>query len=137
VWFVGGVLGALAAALLFANVVATRQVLASDLFETSQKVAQTILLWLVPGFVFVVWGILREGRRGQQGDRAIGGSTLVVDWIVRSAGGLADHGDGGGHHHDRHHDGGHQGGHDFGHHGDFGGGGQDGGGFGGQGGNGN
>lgn len=131
--FVGGVIGALAAALLFANVVATRRVLASDLFETSQKVAQTILLWLVPGFVFVVWGILREGRLGQQGDRAIGGSTLVVDWIVRSAGGLADQGDGGGHHHD----GGHHGGHDGGHHGDFGVGGPDGGGFGGQGGNGN
>jgi hypothetical protein len=140
VWLLRGVFGVLGAALLFANVVATKRVWASDLFETSQKIAQTALMWLVPGSVFIVWGVLREPRVGHRRDPPIAGVTFVVDWFVgtgdfaHDAGGSAQH-DGG--HHGTSHDGGHHDGfHGGGHHGGFGGGGHDGGGFGGHGGDG-
>jgi hypothetical protein len=120
VWLLRAVFGLLGATLLLANVVATKRVWASDLFERSQKTAQTILLWLVPGFVFVVWGVLRERRAGQQSDLAAGGWTFFVDGIA-GTGDFATHGGGDGHngggHHDWGHDGGSHGGGGFGGHG--------------------
>jgi len=47
-WLLCAVFGVLGAAVLFANLVATRWVWRSDLLETSQKVAQTAFMWLVP-----------------------------------------------------------------------------------------
>lgn len=130
-WLLSAVFGALGAAILVANVVATKRVWASELFETSQKVAQTAFMWLVPGGVFVVWGVLREPRIGEQRDRAIAGVTFAVDWFVGTGDFAHDGGSG------SHHDGGHHGTfHHGGHHGGFGGGGHDGGGFGGHGGDG-
>jgi hypothetical protein len=131
VWLLRAVFGVLGAALLLANVVATKWVWASNLFETPQKVAQTAFLWLVPGGVFVVWGVLREPKLGGQRDRAIAGVTFVVDWFV-GTGDSAHDGSGSGHHNSGHHGAFNDGGH----HGGFGGGGHDGGGFGGHGGDG-
>ena len=131
VWLLRAVFGALGAAVLFANLVATRLVWRSELFETSQKVAQTVFLWLVPGGVFLVWGVLRESKPGPQRDRAIAGVTFAVDWFVGTGDFSHDSGSGG------HHDGGHHGTfHGGGHQGSHGGGGHDGGGFGGHGGDG-
>jgi hypothetical protein len=42
-------LGGLMAVLVAANVVITRRLWRSPLFERSQKIAQTALIWLVPG----------------------------------------------------------------------------------------
>ena len=131
VWLLRAVFAVLGAALLLANVVATKRLWASDLFETSQKVAQTAFMWLVPGGVFVVWAVLREPRFSHQNDSAIAGVTFAVDCFV----GTGDFGRSAG-------DGGHHGGGHHGHHGGFGGGGHDGGGghggggFGGHGGDG-
>lgn len=130
VWLLRVVFGGLGAALLVANVVATKRLWASDLFETWQKVAQMAFMWLVPGGVFVVWGVLREPRLGHQSDRAIAGVTFAVDCFVGTGDFASNTGDGG------HLGGGHHGGIDHRHHGGFGGGGHDGGGFGGQGGDG-
>ncbi len=122
VWLLRAVFGVLGAALLFANVVATKRLWASDLFETWQKVAQTAFMWLVPGGVFVVWGVLREPRFGNQSDSAIAGVTFAVDCFLGTGGFASSAGDGG-----------HHGGGDHGHHSGLGGGGHGGGGFGGGG----
>jgi len=113
---------------LFANVVTTRRLWASASFETSQKVAQTALIWLVPGGAIVVWNFLREPRVDSHSDPSTGGVSLVVaGWLLGSPeesshhasdaghhgsdGGHHSHGDGGGHHGG---DGGHGGGFDGG-----------------------
>ena len=120
----------LGAALLFANVVATRRLWASELFETSQKVAQTALMWVVPGGVLLVWSVLRERKPGSERDPAIAGVTFVVDFFAGSGAFARDAGDVG-HHGVGHHGGDHHG--PF-HDGGFGGGGHGGGGHGGDGG---
>lgn len=120
----GVVLVGIGLVVVFMNVVATRRLWASPIFEASQKVAQTILMWLIPGGVFVVWSVLREPRIGSPRDATAGGATFVVDWLMSSRASGGHHGSDGGHH------GGGDGG---GHHADFGGGGHGGGGEGGGG----
>jgi len=44
------------------NVSTMRRVWASAAFERSQKVAQTVVLWLVPGSFFLVRHVLAEPR---------------------------------------------------------------------------
>jgi len=119
--------------IVFANVVATRRLWTSAIFETSQKVAQTVLMWLVPGSVIVVWNVLREPRIGDQPDptAGTGAAFVVTDWLLGAArysghhGGAGEHhgseggqdsaGDGGAHHHGGDGgDGGHGGGFDGG-----------------------
>jgi uncharacterized membrane protein YgcG len=84
----------------FANVVATRRLWASEIFERSQKVAQTVLMWLVPGSVIVVWNVLREPRMGNQPDPTAGGAAtfMVTDWLLGAPRDSGHHG--GGEHHD-------------------------------------
>ena len=74
-------------AIAFANVVTTRRLWTSPIFETSQKVAQMALMWLIPGSAFVVWSVLREPRYGGDADATTRGSAFdMPDWV-----------DGGGH----------------------------------------
>jgi hypothetical protein len=112
----------------FANVVTTRRLWASAIFETSQKVAQTALMWLVPGSVIVVWNVLREPGLGSEPDPTTGGAAvLVTDWLLGSSGDSGRPGSVGGHNGgDGHHSSGDDGG---GHDGGYGGDGGHGGGF--------
>jgi hypothetical protein len=129
----GAVLLVAGVVIVFANVVTTRRLWASAIFETLQKVAQTVLMWLVPGSAIVVWNVLREPRIGSEPDPTTGGAAFVVtDWLLGSSENSGHHGSDGGHHGgDGHHSAGDGGG---GHHGGFGGDGGHGGGFGGGGG---
>jgi hypothetical protein len=54
------IVGVAAVVVVVANVATTRRLWASAIFERPQKIAQSILLWLVPGSVFVVRAVLRE-----------------------------------------------------------------------------
>jgi hypothetical protein len=115
-------------AIVFANVVTTRRLWASAIFETSQKVAQTALMWLVPGAAIVVWNVLREPRLGSQPDPTTAGAAfLVTDWLLGSSGDSRHHGSAGGHQGGDGHDSAGNG--DGGHHGGYGGDGGHGGGF--------
>ena len=56
---VGALLLTTGALIALLNVVVTRRLWASVELETSQKVAQTIMTWLIPGSVLAVWAVLR------------------------------------------------------------------------------
>jgi hypothetical protein len=130
----GALLLAVGLVVAFMNAVTTRRLWASTIFETSQKVAQTIIMWLIPGSVMIVWNVLRESRIGSRSDQTTGGEAfMVTDWLWGSHGDGSHHGSDGGHHTGGD-AGGHHGGHDSGggHGGGFGG--DSGGGFGGHGG---
>lgn len=120
------VLLALGAIIVFMNTVTTRRLWGSAIFERSQKIAQTVLIWIVPGSVIVVWNILREPRSDER-DSTVGGAAVVLDWLLVSQVGTGHHGAAGGG------AGGGDGGYDAGAHGGSGG---DGGGSGGDGGGG-
>jgi hypothetical protein len=88
---------AVGVAVAVANIVTTRSLWRSPIFERSQKVAQTALIWIVPGSFVVVRHLLREPAR-------------VIDFAdptVHRSYGFADdptahnhgHGDGDGGHH--------------------------------------
>src|SRR5580704_17273051 len=87
----------LVVAVVVANVVTIRARWLSPLFEKSQKVAQSVLIWIVPGAFVVVRHFLHEPS----------GSSQYVDPTVHRADGYADdptsvmhgHGDGDGGHH--------------------------------------
>jgi uncharacterized membrane protein YgcG len=85
---------------VLANILTTYRLWASPLFETPQKIAQTILVWLVPGSVVVVRFFLRDTKR--TGGRGSAVSLTMTDaaaaWSIVV--GAADHrtgdyGDGG------------------------------------------
>jgi hypothetical protein len=118
---------------VLANILTTHRLWASPLFETPQKIAQTILLWLVPGSVLIVRFFLREprGRRRNGSAANLEVTSGVAAWAILA--GTADHragdyGDGGrvdsqgdGDHGGHGHGGGDSGGHDGGGGGGFGG----------------
>ena len=109
---------------VFVNVVATLRLWRSAVFERPQKVAQTILMWLVPGSVIIVWNLLGEPRIGGQRDATAGGIAFVAtDWLLGSP---AYHRSNAGHHNTGGDGGGYDGNHGNAGHG--GGGGYDGGG---------
>jgi hypothetical protein len=86
-------LGALVVAM---NVVVLRRLWASAMFDRGQKIAQTVLLWLLPGSVFLVWAVVREPAAGGRRDR--------IDEVIDVLAGADDVGAPGGHHvdHDGH-----------------------------------
>jgi hypothetical protein len=84
------------AAVAAANAFTTRALWASPMFERSQKVAQTVLIWVLPGsFVFT-----RHFVRGTA-DRADGDPTVSRDDRILEDPSAFNHGHGdfGGHHH--------------------------------------
>jgi hypothetical protein len=87
--FVG--LGALILAL---NASVTRRLWASAMFERGQKVAQTILLWLLPGSVFLVWAVVREPSKRGEPRHWI---DTTVDALTGAADDVGGHGAHGGH----------------------------------------
>jgi hypothetical protein len=90
-------LTALVLALAVANAVTVRSLWRSPLFDKSQKVAQAVLVWIIPGFFFVVRHLLNEPA----------GTAGTDDPTVRRDQGYADdptvfgygHADGDGGHH--------------------------------------
>jgi hypothetical protein len=90
-------LALLGVAVAVANVVTMRSLWVSPIFEKSQKVAQSALIWIVPGAFVVVRHLLREPA----------GATHDGDPTVNRNHGYADdptgyhhgHGDGDGGHH--------------------------------------
>jgi hypothetical protein len=106
------------------NTLATRRLWNSAIFEPSQKVAQTILIWVIPGSFIVVWAFLREPRVepgiGGRSDPRVGGLAVsAINWLAGTSS------DGGGYPGGGHHEGtggSHQAAFDGGgHHGGFGG----------------
>jgi hypothetical protein len=90
-------LTALGVALAVANVVTVRSLWLSPIFEKSQKVAQSVLIWIVPGFFVVVRHLLREpsGTTGSVDPTTSRDSGYTADPTGYSHG----HGDGDGGHH--------------------------------------
>ena len=84
-----GLIG-LGAAVASANALTTRSLWASPMFERPQKIAQTVLMWLVPGSFFVTRLLVRAPDRVDSSDSTVGPSTYVA-----SPNGY-HHGDGGG-----------------------------------------
>ena len=86
------------------NVLTTRRLWASPLFERPQKIAQSVLLWLVPGSFVVVRHVLNDYRIGRSpdgGDSTAGNPEGSVDDSVGGGGhhswdGGGGFGDGGG-----------------------------------------
>jgi uncharacterized membrane protein YgcG len=120
------VLCAIATFVVVINLVTLRRLWASPIFERPQKIAQTILLWVVPGSFLAVRYVLREQRVRRSVNPTTGAAILVWEnaWNYLPGGG--HDGSFGGHH-----------GHDAGSagfSGDNGGGSNDGGGWGGGGG---
>lgn len=92
-WAIG-----LCALLIVVNLTVTIGIALSHTYETSQKLMQIVLVWLVPGIGAVVcWGVLREEKHTF---RSISGSHEDTSNGYDSASGYDDghhHGDGGGH----------------------------------------
>ncbi len=86
------ILTAFGAALIVANAMVTRRLWRSEIVERPQKMAQTVLIWLVPGSFAVVRFLLREPRQG----RSRADSTCsrdhddFVDWRDRGRSDGAD-----------------------------------------------
>jgi hypothetical protein len=89
-WVVCGIAGLVAAI----NVVTTKRLWASPIFERPQKIAQSVLLWLIPGSFFVVRQALVDHlpRRATAGDDWTAGDTGGIDF----EGNFGGHGHGGG-----------------------------------------
>jgi hypothetical protein len=85
-----GLIG-LGAVVAFANALTTRSLWSSPMFERPQKIAQTVLMWLVPGTFVVTRLLVRAPDRIDPADPTVGGSSYVAD----PAGYHHGHGDGG------------------------------------------
>ena len=83
-WVVCGVAGLVAAI----NAVTTKRLWASPIFERPQKIAQSVLLWLIPGSVVVV----RQALVDHLARRVTAGDTGGIDF----EGNFGGHGHGGG-----------------------------------------
>jgi hypothetical protein len=71
-WYIGiCVVVGLGLALVVQNVITLRRLWASPIFERSQKIAQTILIWLVPGSVIVVRATVDPPRDNDTDDPTI------------------------------------------------------------------
>ena len=64
-------LGTAAVLLVVFNAAATRRLWRSTAYERGQKMAQTWLLWLMPGASLLVWWLLREPGHTRAGDPTI------------------------------------------------------------------
>ena len=60
--------GTLGALLMILNVLTLRRLWTSPVYDTSQRVLQTVLLWLLPGSVFFVRHILADKREPPSDD---------------------------------------------------------------------
>jgi hypothetical protein len=59
------------AAITAVNGIVTVRLWRSPLFDRGQKVAQTILLWVIPGTAAVVYGLLRSPERSPSNDPTV------------------------------------------------------------------
>ena len=91
--FAGWVGGGLAVLLAGANAVTTTRLWASPIFERPQKIAQSILVWLIPGSFAVVRHALADHlpRAGIGSD-----DPTVSNEGLAAEGDIAAHGGGGG-----------------------------------------
>jgi ABC-type nickel/cobalt efflux system permease component RcnA len=92
-WAIAALAGVVGVLVLL-NAVTTGRLWMSHEFERSQKLAQTILLWLVPGAFLIVRHLLRDSRRERTGDP----TARPVDSTIDPANIEHDHG--AGHHSD-------------------------------------
>jgi cytochrome c-type biogenesis protein CcmH/NrfF len=76
-----------------ANTLTTRRLWSSVMFERPQKIAQTILMWLVPGTFLVVRHFLFAPRRRPTDDSSVGPLQSTFEAPEQ----YASHHDGGGH----------------------------------------
>ena len=91
-WAACGVAAALAAA----NVVTMKRPWASQIFERSQKIAQSVLLWLIPGSFVLVLRALGDylPDRATSGGDSTGGNSGLSEY--GESAGHGGHGFGGG-----------------------------------------
>jgi hypothetical protein len=88
----------LGAAVAVANALTTRALWSSPMFERSQKVAQTVLIWVVPGmFVFTRHLVRGDAGGVESGDPTVHREHGYADDPTAFNHGHA--GDVGGHHH--------------------------------------
>ncbi len=78
-------------AIVVANVVTSRSLWLSPMFERSQKVAQTVFIWIVPGAFVAVRHLLHES----DDRRAPIDPTIHPDYSYRDDPGGGSHGHGG------------------------------------------
>jgi hypothetical protein len=90
-WVVGGIAGLVAAI----NAVTMKRLWASPIFERPQKIAQSVLLWLIPGSFFAIRQALVDHlpRRATAGD-GTGGEGGEVDYEGGFGGHVHTHGGG-------------------------------------------
>ena len=88
----------IAAFVVVVNLVTLRRLWASPIFERPQKIAQTILLWVVPGSFLAVRYVLREQRVRRSVDPTTGAAILVWENAWNSLPGGGHDGSFGGHH---------------------------------------
>lgn len=71
---------ALAGVVVFVvNASTTRRLWRSQMFERSQKIAQTVLVWMLPGSFLVVRHLLAEPRPASPGDPTVENGTREFD----------------------------------------------------------
>jgi len=94
------VLWGLGAATAVVNIATMRRLWASPMFERPQKIAQTVLMWILPGSFLVVRHLLGESRP-RRGSIGTADSTVDFVWFDAANDGSSSanhHGwDGGGH----------------------------------------
>jgi hypothetical protein len=86
-WLISGFV----ASVVVANGITTERVWRSPLYERAQKIAQTALLWFLPGSVVFVAYLLRDplqAERGSEGDATLSADYGTPDNIQHSS----DHG---------------------------------------------
>ena len=87
-------LSAAGVALTTANGLTTRRLWASAAFDRPQKVAQTVLIWLLPGSVLLVGYILGESRRNPGADSTWSNDYSIAEDVAHHA---SSHHSGSGH----------------------------------------
>jgi hypothetical protein len=90
-------LGVAALGLLTANALTTRRLWSSAAFERSQKIAQTALIWLLPGAFAATRFLLTEPHQEPPRDPTVGRGAFEADDVPGHGHGHGGGGGGGGH----------------------------------------
>lgn len=85
-WWVGA--AALGIALALSNARVTVQIWRSGLYERGQLVAQTVIIWLLPGAAFVVAAVLKGGSPRREVDPTASNPDKPNATITAGAGSL-------------------------------------------------
>ena len=85
-WWVGAAILGIALALWNARV--TVRIWQSGLYERGQLIAQTVIIWLVPGSAFAVAAVLKGGTPRRAGDPTVSNPDTPNATITTGASGI-------------------------------------------------